>query len=307
MESKKKKLEVFTYIYSHPFEKVKNLLRDLSITHKLNNQVIENYTTDFKQEKLSNTWEVGAIFSMTWKKIITMIFHVEQYEETEMNMKVSYRIKTIPPTPEYNLIYNLYKNSASDLTTFVMEWYYEVEIDMRDTDETKNERLCIYSNFDKYLTELESGIIQEEKIYLRSNLMRVWTFIKDFKKMRGFIPQLCESVEYEGNLQKDTNLVFTWKTGKGLNIAYTNVTDIIENDNYCELLLNCTQGSPPVPRQQIKWSVEKCQDEMSLIKFAHIYKDHVKESSIKIISRLKKDILESLRNILELEEMLMEI
>ena len=98
-------------------------------------------------------------------------------------------------------------------------------------------------------------------------------------------------------------MAFKWKTLKGQSVAFSVVKEVKEEENLCELILQCNKGIPAVPRQEIIWTVEKSEEDLCQVKFIHRYKDHIKNTSLIISSKLKQKILDSFKNRVELEKM----
>ncbi len=194
-EDSNRKLQIFTYIYKHKFGKVKHVLRDLSLSFELNNKVIDDYTTNLEFEKFRKTCEVGAEFNFLWKKLITLYMRTLEYTESDNYLKVKWIIyKTNPPTPDYYLTYNLYADISGELTTFVMEWQYIVDLNVIDSTEISKERIAIFQSYDNFMSSLENERLQEERIFLKSDMKSAWTLIMNMKQLREYIPQLCDSV-----------------------------------------------------------------------------------------------------------------
>jgi hypothetical protein len=305
-----RKFTIFTYIYKHHFEKVKKVFKDWSLALEINNLIIKDYTTNFKQLKLSTTWEVGSEFSVVFKKVVTLIFSTIEYTESDNYLKIKWRIKTDPPTPEYYLTYNLYADVTGNFTTLVMEWNYlePFSFNVNQVDkEVLEERTAIYKNYDDFLINEGKEKNQNQFIFLKNKITTIWSFIRNFKQMREKIPLLCDSVEYVGDLKNGSEVTFKWNTKEETCQAFAVVNSITETDKYCEMVLFCNKGVPAVPSQFILWSVEKCGDELCKVSFVHKYVDFIKESCLAINSRIKNKILESLKKILELDSMLKDL
>jgi hypothetical protein len=309
-QDQKRQFVIFTYIYKHPFENVKRIFKNCSLAFEINNRVVKDFTTDFRQLKLSTTWEEGSEFSVIFKKVVTLIFKTIEHSETDNNFKIKWLIKTEPPTPEYYLTYNLYADFTGNFTTFVMEWNYLKHFSFNLNQETKEvleERTKIYKNYDDFLTNEDKEKTHKQLIFIKSELKTIWSFIKNLKQMREKIPLLGDSVEYVCDLKKGSEVIFKWNTKEQTSQAFAVVKSITETDSYCELVLFCNKGIPAVPRQYIKWRIEKCEEELCQVSFEHIYKDFVKESSLSINSKIKTKILESLKSTIELDNMLKDL
>jgi hypothetical protein len=301
MEVSNRKINLFSYIYKQNYNRVLHCLRDIRKTNEICNTLDSNYASELIFSKGNETWQVGAEFSFVWKKLIKMFFRTVEYTETSDFSKVRWIVyKTEPHTLEYYLTYFLYQDITGNYNTMVMEWEYYVEfnVSQSDQDTKKRENISIYSAIDKYLSQEENKTLQEECIYIESDLNIIWKIISNFKIFQRLVPIICKSVVYSGDIISGTKVTMFFDC-KNKAYVVMNIKSIIVRESLCRLTYECFEGNPPVPKQEIVWTVEEKEGGFCLVSFRHYYEEVLKQDSLIQTSKLKKKILQTLKLIVE--------
>jgi hypothetical protein len=297
------KITLFSYVFKQNYNRVWNCLRDVKKTNKICNLISEGYASEVTMSKEKETWELGAEFSLVWKRMIRMYFRTVDFIETPDYSRIRWKVyKTDPPTLDFYLTYCLYQDITGNFSTMVMEWQYLIDFDKTETEvtEKKMENIRIYTAIDKYLTQEENERLQEECIYIESDMLILWKIISNFKIFQRLVPIICMSVSYSGDVAPGTKVTMYFDCK---NKAYVHMTikSIIVRDNLCRLTYECSEGNPSVPKQEIVWTVEEKEGGFCLVSFRHYYEEVLKKESIQQTSKLKKRILQTLKVTLERE------
>jgi hypothetical protein len=286
-----------SYIYKHSIERVWEAIKDIS-KHPYFNKGLSNVS--FIDGK--NSYDIGNVFSCKFI-FIDFFFRVETvFSNDDFKQLIWYCIDSTPNHVGYHIIITLHKVSDDDNTLLFLELIFEKEplltIEQKqNTDAVRKEML---KNLDVYLDKDVSGLFQYESIIINSSISKVWQSVTNWELLKKLVPFIADEIEYKGSHSNiNTELILKWTKKNAIcNLKVTEINNN-ENDNTWCNTMNCYNGSPKPPLQNIKFCLFKLEQDSVFLEFQHNFFEPIKYDVLKTISVDKRRILLELRNNLE--------
>ena len=177
------------------------LFRDLA-----NDAKIINHYENLKYIKGKNSWTVDSIISIKWVNLTTVEIKCVEIKEDVYKKRITWKIKGDIGINFYKSI-SLYKITENDKTL--------VKIIISKTE--KQNKLIDVSHSINYFKEINYNdltqkfnyfqntkeyIISYESCIINTNIMNVWKFITDFKRLSEIAPIIGSNIEYNGSSLK---------------------------------------------------------------------------------------------------------
>jgi len=165
---------------------------------------------------------------------------------------------------------------------------------------TDAERKKMLKNLDVYLDKDVSDLFQYESIIINRSISKVWQSVTNWELLKELVPFIADEIEYKG-CHSNINTELTLKWIKKNAICNLKVTEInrSENDQTWCYTMNCYNGTPKPPLQNIKFCLFKLDQDSVFLEFQHNFFEPIKYDVLKTISLDKRRILLELRNKLE--------
>jgi hypothetical protein len=198
------------------------------------------------------------------------------------------------------ILHYILKFSTSDKSTILI---WSIKLDEKiftidQIDDFKKDREIICLKLDDYLKSTADNLYSVESIIIKKNRKVLWKILTDWELFRTHVPCIAESVEYQGDkLSKGSIIILKWESKKiecKLRIVKVEKED---EENDWVFVLDCFEGSPKLPQQELRFTVSKISENTSFVHFKHEFRQPLKYEYFEPLTKHKKNILKSLRNI----------
>jgi hypothetical protein len=299
-KEKKIKNSMFVFeIFNHNIERVYNIFKDPEMRGKSNHIMpfVDYYNESEPLDKADS-------FILLWKnhKInYKLIKKAKRKEYKEIVYKCTYMDM---PNLSYININRFYYSSIENKTimlqkfdicdelaeNFTKEQWYLAEKDAKD----------ILVLFNKFLSNNEIYLYQEESILINKNYYFVWKIITNWTLFQEMVPLIAESVDYNGNpLEEGTKFSLKWGS-KNIECQMKVVkVNSQENTFMWEYFVDCYDGKPKITKQELQFRILKVDENKTYLSFKHVFKEFISKDFIEIIVNDKKNILKTLKLKLE--------
>jgi len=161
------------------------------------------------------------------------------------------------------------------------------------------ERLDFFNGLDKYLSENTDNLYQVESILIKSSMIKVWEKISNWFEFQKAVPIICEKVVLTGEqYQINSTFSLTWPTKQvECNLKVKEINQNEENE--WVFVLECYDGKPKSPRQELRFTLMKIEDSLTFIEFKHVFLEVISNNILQKIASDKQKILIGLREYLE--------
>lgn len=196
----------------------------------------------------------------------------------------------------YHFTWNILESS----TILMAETFYEEKHDMEKL-ECKNRdkgRNKFFDSIKKVLVKINKNLVQTESIIINQRIEIVWEVISDLRNFIKHVPIIGYKVEYEGDPKEIETKVHVYFQTQDRE-HHMKIIQVENNPDKKEYTLKFYAGIPKSPKQNLKFSIIKVDESSCLVDFIHVYKKCVKYYLLEKISEEKKNILNLLKNSLE--------
>jgi hypothetical protein len=280
---------VSKYSFNNSIDKVFKTITDTDITRVL----MKDEINDLQFIKGQRHLEEGAIYSLS-HKLVTKIYIIVNKVISNDNFKfIHQRSIKIEPS-EYHFFMNLflYWNSIEKETVYVKELYI-----------CKNLfsllKLQLYQSCERERLKLMDDLMrqdetQEESIMLDVDMEKLWYIITDWREFIKYVPMIGKSVEY---YDEPRSIGTKFDVDDGNNIYSFIVTKADINELEAEFVLDLEYNTNS-PRQVVTFKLNYVDNYSTFLTFKHCFKDPIRLKKITLLSKQKKQILQSLKNAL---------
>jgi len=287
-----------TYVYKHNIEKVWELFKDINRFPEFHN----NAKTHIKFLKGNNSYEVGNIFVMKFA-FIDVVYEVVNVTNQEEFKQFQWKCcKSVPTNVNYDYKIYLYRTTADDSTLLNLELDFEKEwyLTHDQKEEIDRERRRYLVNVDKYLSKCVKEQYQYESIIIKTSREKLWGIVTNWVEFRALVPLISDDVIYDGDpLVKDTKLTLKWlKKGAECHLR-VKIVSCNDNDDIWTYMMECYDGSPKPPPQNIVFIISKMSEEDVFLEFKHEFLETINQGIMQSMSQDKQKILLELRKQLE--------
>ena len=157
--------------------------------------------------------------------------------------------------------------------------------------------------FDNYLKNTADNLYNIESIIIRKNRLKIWNIITDWNLFHHYAPCISEKVEYEGDkLVIGSIITLKWDSKNIVcRLKIVKIDKIDSNKNWT-FVLECFEGKPNLPNQQLHFTITKISENSSFINFKHEFKEPLKYEYFDPLIKHKKNILKCLKNALKTQK-----
>jgi hypothetical protein len=204
----------------------------------------------------------------------------------------------------YDYSYAVFSNTSDNSTLLIWEWENDnPEICLMTSkmiDGFKSTRYDMIKRWEKFLSSSTDDLNQFESIIIYCDRKSAFDVISNWTVLREVAPTIADNVEYEGvPTELNTKLKISFVAKKMICYLKVIKCDNDELSNEWLYHLECYDGKPKVPLQEIHFSVVKIKDDSCYLSFRHVFKQPVKIEIIDTISTEKRNILKLIKIYLE--------
>jgi len=251
-----------------------------------------------------NTYELNNEFKISWNDNSTLLFKCVKISDEEYMKKIFWRVHA----PEYNIYYKhsyiLHSNTIEKNCILIWDITYEEPEKLPFTKETLIFFHKIFldscKKYENLIKKSLDDLIQIESVIINKDRGSIWKLITNWKDFTKVVPKVADTVHYEGNTL-EINTVITLKFIARAVECKLKVVSVSNNpeDEKWEYILECIDGKPKVPKQNLIFSFLEISDHMTFLSFKHEFLQSVKFDMVESISDDKKIILSELKNFFE--------
>ncbi len=198
------------------------------------------------------------------------------------------------------LLRYILKFSTSDNSTILI-WNIsldETQFSKEMIEDFKKDRELMCLKLDNYLKSTADCLYNVESIIIKSNRRNLWKILTDWELFHQYVPSICEKVEYTGDkLSRGSIIKLKWDSKKiECKLKITNIENN-DFDNDWIFSLDCFEENPKLPHQELLFTLSKVSENTSFVHFKHRFKQPLRYEYFDPLTKHKRKILKSLKNI----------
>jgi len=254
------------------------------------------HVEDMKGE---GTNKLNSEFNYIWYGSYATYLKTIEVSEKEDMKKIKWYGKIEEIQTEYEFSFTLYSNTSDNTTLVIWEYFpIKTKLDTKFINALDLLKSQLIKRWEHLIGNSTKELCQYESIIVRSTPKEILKIIGDWKKFSKVAPLIADRVEYLGDpltVGTELQIYFNKQNLK----CFLKIKHIEESQNSLKFYLECYDGKPKVPLQDIHFDIEKINEEICIITFKHIFKQDLKYEFVNSISKDKRIILKLLKQHLE--------
>jgi len=138
------------------------------------------------------------------------------------------------------------------------------------------------------------NLSQFESIIIEKNINSVWNLITNWKKLSEVAPLIADDVELKGDPKNIDSVIKLFFIDKKM-MCLLKVKEIDATGCNWTYHLECFDGFPKVPLQEIQFNLIKIDEDSCFLSFNHIFKEAINPKLIMSIEPDKRKILAKIK------------
>lgn len=291
------------YVFKDKISRVYPVITQMEKYHNLISDLISPVVM-LKGEK---SWDLGSEFEFMWYGYAKLSCTCTEVINTEHYKRFAWKVNAEIADLEYDYSESFYSNTSDNSTLFVWEWENEQPEKCPMTnlmiEGFKSIRYEMIKRWEKYLSTSLDDLYQFESIIIHSKIKEIFDIVSNWTVLQPIAPSIADQVEYEGDpLVIGTKFKISFLAKKMVCFLKVIQNETNENCNEWKYYLECYDGKPKVPLQEIHFNIIKISETCCYLSFKHIFKSPIKVEIIESLSEGKRDILSKIKEFLEHKE-----
>ncbi len=297
-ETFRKKLS-YSYMFDERIERVVSLWTN-SLVYK---NLYSNFLEEINFIKGESFAEKGAKTIARCKLDLTFQMEVMDVEKREDYTKIVLDHSLIDNNTQKlksTEIHHFYWNTVQCQTILITEIvvYEETFYNYLKTEKNEEERMNIYKKFDDYIKRMPYCYEQAESVIIQKDQETIWPVITNFELFKNYAPGLGDYVKYDGDPLKENTILHVYFNDNTKEFHLKVIKHYIEEEKRV-YGLSYFAGLPKAPCQDLFFILIKFAENKSLLIFKHVFNKYVKFKLIKKIADEKKQLLKTLKESFE--------